>query len=186
MKKKILSFLLAGSLVLSLAACGSSTPSVSGAAGSDSSEARSSAATMGQKNALRKAKEYLGVMPFSHDGLIKQLEFEGYTSEEAAYGADNCGADWNTQAVKKAKEHLNVMAFSHDGLIKQLEHEAYTPEEAAYGVDNCGADWDAQAAKKAKEYLDIMAFSRDGLIKQLEHEGFTNTQAVHGVTANGY
>ena len=134
MKKKILSFLLAGSLVLSLAACGSSTPSVSGAAGSDSSEAQSSAATMGQKNALRKAKEYLGVMPFSHDGLIKQLEFEGYTPEEAAYGADNCGADWNAQAVKKAKEYLDIMAFSRDGLIKQLEHEGFTNAQAVHGV----------------------------------------------------
>ncbi|MCI9211327.1 MAG: hypothetical protein HFI83_11835 [Eubacterium sp.] len=30
---------------------------------------------------------------FSHDGLVKQLEFEGFTNEESTFAADNCGAD---------------------------------------------------------------------------------------------
>ena len=94
--------------------------------------------TMGQKNAVKKAKDYLNVMAFSHDGLINQLEFDGFTNEEAVFGADNCNADWNEQAVKKAKEYLNTMSFSKDGLIKQLEFDGFTTEQAEYGVTGAG------------------------------------------------
>ena len=59
--------------------------------------------TMGQKNALAKAQTYLAISGFSHDGLITQLEFEGFSTEEATYAADNCGDDWNEQAAIKAK-----------------------------------------------------------------------------------
>ena len=50
--------------------------------------------TMGERNALLSAQGYLSFMPFSYSGLISQLEFEGYTAEEATYAVDNCGADW--------------------------------------------------------------------------------------------
>lgn len=58
-------------------------------------------ATMGETNALNKAKDYLSIMAFSYSGLINQLEYEGYSASEATYGADHCGADWNEQAAKK-------------------------------------------------------------------------------------
>ena len=77
-------------------------------------------------------------MPFSYSGLIKQLEFEGYSTEDATYAADNCDADWNEQAAKKAKQYLETMAFSRDGLIEQLEFEGYTAEQAAYGAEQNG------------------------------------------------
>ena len=60
-------------------------------------------------------------MAFSYSGLIDQLEYEGYSSEEAEYAAKNCGADWNEQAVLSAKQYLKTMSFSEDGLIEQLE-----------------------------------------------------------------
>ncbi|MBQ2798061.1 MAG: Ltp family lipoprotein, partial [Ruminiclostridium sp.] len=142
--------------------------------------------TTGQKNALRTAKNYLSVMSFSKKGLIEQLEYEGYSTEDATYAAENCGANWKEQSLKHAKSYLNTMAFSYSGLIDQLDYEGYSAEEATYGADNCGADWNEQAAKKAKSYLDVMAFSRDGLIDQLMYEGFTYDQAVYGVTAVGY
>lgn len=94
--------------------------------------------TMGQRNALSKAKDYLEVMPFSYTGLIKQLEYEKYTHKEAIYGADHCGADWNEQAVKFAKSYLDLMDFSRDGLIEQLEYEGFTNEQAIYGVEANG------------------------------------------------
>lgn len=142
--------------------------------------------TMGQRNALSKAHQYLSIMAFSHSGLVKQLEYEGYSTEEATYGADNCGADWNEQALKSAKNYLSTMAFSHSGLIKQLEYEGFTTEQATYGADNCGTDWNEQAAKKAQNYVDIMSFSRQGLIDQLKFDGFTQSQAEYGVSAIGY
>ena len=41
--------------------------------------------TLGQKNALKSAKSYLDFAAFSYNGLIKQLEYEGYTNEEAVF-----------------------------------------------------------------------------------------------------
>jgi len=143
-------------------------------------------ATTGERNALKKAQSYINSIPFSHDGLIEQLEYNGFSNAEATYGADNVGADWNDQALKKALSYIDTMPFSYTGLIEQLEYNKFTHEQALYGADNCGADWNEQAAKKAKSYLDIMAFSRDGLIEQLEYNGFTHDQAVYGVTQNGY
>lgn len=94
--------------------------------------------TLGQENALRKANEYLSAMAFSHDGLIEQLKYEGFTSKEAKFAADNCGADWNEQAAKKAEEYLDVMSFSRDSLIEQLEYEGFTAKQAKYGVKAVG------------------------------------------------
>lgn len=91
--------------------------------------------TSGMRNALASAKNYLAVMPFSHAGLIEQLEFEGYTYSEAKYAADNCGANWNEQAAKSAQNYLDLMPFSRSELIEQLEFEGYTHSQAVYGVD---------------------------------------------------
>lgn len=142
--------------------------------------------TAGQRNALASARNYLNFSAFSRGGLISQLEFEEYSTEDATFAVDNCGADWNEQAVRKAKSYLDFSAFSYSGLINQLEFEEFTPEEAQYGVDNCGADWNEQAVKKAKSYLDFSSFSKSSLINQLEFEGFTHEQAVYGAEQNGY
>jgi len=90
------------------------------------------------KNALKKAHNYLSVMAFSYSGLVKQLEFEGYSHEASVWAVDNCGANWNEQAAKKAKNYLDVMAFSRQGLISQLEFEGFTYEQAVYGVTQVG------------------------------------------------
>ena len=143
---------------------------------------------IGAENALESAKSYLSFMPFSYKGLISQLEYEGYTTEEATHAADNCGADWNKQALNNAKNYLESMAFSYKGLINQLEYEGYTNEEATYAAENCSADWNEQAAKKAADYLDLedTSFSEEKLIEQLEFEGFTYEQAVYGAKECGY
>lgn len=141
--------------------------------------------TTGMRNALSSAKSYLRFMAFSYGGLIDQLEYEGYTNDEAIYAADNCGADWNEQALKSAKDYLDFTAFSYTGLIDQLEYEQFTPSQAKYAVDNCGADWNEQAAKSAEDYLDFMSFSRSGLIEQLMYEGFTREQAEYGADSVG-
>ena len=86
--------------------------------------------TLGQKNALSSAKNYLSFMAFSYTGLISQLEYEGYTTEEATYAADNCGADWYAQAVASAENYLKYMSFSRQGLIDQLIYEGYTQDQA--------------------------------------------------------
>lgn len=94
--------------------------------------------TIGQKNALNKAKSYLDFQAFSHKGLVEQLQYEGFSAEESQYGADNCGADWNEQAAKKAQSCLDFTSFSRSGLIEQLVYEGFTNEQAEYGVQAVG------------------------------------------------
>ena len=105
---------------------------------STSSNASTPSPTTGEKNALRSAREYLSFSAFSYTGLIKQLEYEGYSTEEATYAADNCNANWNEQAAKSAKEYLDISSFSRQGLIDQLIYEGYTQEQAEYGVTQNG------------------------------------------------
>ena len=134
----------------------------------------------GDNQALAKALSYLAVSSFSRQGLIEQLEYEGFSHSEAEAAVDNCGANWKEQAASKALSYLDYSAFSYTGLIEQLEYEGFSSDEAKYGADNCGADWNEQAAKKAKQYLEYSSFSRSELIDQLIFEGFTQSQAEYG------
>ena len=138
------------------------------------------AAADSKDDAVSRAKSYIKSSGFSRDGLVDQLEFEGFTKEEAEYGADNCGADWFEMAEKKAKSYIKTMGFSRDGLVDQLEYNQFTKEEAEYGADNCGADWFEMALMKAKSYTSFMGFSRDGLVDQLEFNKFTKEEAEYG------
>lgn len=94
--------------------------------------------TMGQKNALGSAESYLSFTAFSRQGLIDQLVYEGYSTEDATFAVDNCGADWNEQAAKSAQSYLDMTSFSRQGLIDQLVFEGFTQEQAEYGVTAVG------------------------------------------------
>lgn len=141
--------------------------------------------TATQHAAVQDAKSYLRIMPFSREGLIDQLIYEGYSESDAAYGADNAGADWMAEAVSSAKNYLDIMAFSREGLIDQLVYEGFTPEQAAHGADNTLGDWSSQAIDAAKNYLSLMPFSRQGLIDQLIYEGYSQEEAIAGVDSSG-
>lgn len=54
-------------------------------------EADAPARTVSQANAVRAAELYLEFMPFSREGLIDQLVFEGYSVADANYAADAVG-----------------------------------------------------------------------------------------------
>jgi len=94
--------------------------------------------TVSQKNAVAKAKSYLGFSAFSHDGLVAQLEYEQFSHADAVYGADNSGANWNEQAAKKAKQYMEYSAFSRGSLIDQLKYSEFTQEQAEYGANAVG------------------------------------------------
>lgn len=96
------------------------------------------AESVSQKNAKRSADDYLDFQAFSRTGLINQLEFEGFSTEDATYGVDSLGADWNEQAAKKAAEYLDFQSFSRSGLVNQLQFEGFSPTEAEYGVSTTG------------------------------------------------
>jgi colicin import membrane protein len=105
---------------------------------SDNGASESDEATVSQRNAVRAAENYLRVGPFSESGLIKQLEFEGYSTEDATYAVQNIDVDYNEQAQKSAENYLEISPFSRDGLIQQLEFEGYTSAQAEFGVNSVG------------------------------------------------
>lgn len=94
--------------------------------------------TMAQKNAMKQARNYIDFTAFSYEGLIKQLEYEGYSKEDATFAVENISVDWNEQAAIKAQDYLDYSSFSRQGLIDQLLYEGFTSEQAEYGVSVVG------------------------------------------------
>ena len=142
--------------------------------------------TVGMSNAVKKAKSYLKHSDFSRKGLIDQLAYEGFTTDECVYGADYSGADWNAECLGKAKSYISHSAFSQTGLMNQIEYEGFTTDQIAYGIANCGADWNTECVEKAQSYMKHSSFSRQRLADQLAYEGFTSEQIAYGLAAVGY
>ena len=94
--------------------------------------------SVSKQNALKSAQSYLRYSAFSYQGLIDQLEYEGYPKEDCVYAVDNCGADWFEQAVKCAESYLKYSSFSYSELVDQLEYEGFTHEQAVYGAKQNG------------------------------------------------
>ncbi|CAN5479945.1 hypothetical protein BH10ACT5_BH10ACT5_04950 [soil metagenome] len=94
--------------------------------------------TLAQQNAIGKAQSYLDFSGFSRTGLIDQLEYEGYSTEDATFGADNAGADWNAEAAEKAASYLEFTSFSRQGLYDQLAYEGFTDAEIQFGLAAVG------------------------------------------------
>ena len=156
------------------------------------------AMTIGQRNALEKAEDYLRYSAFSREGLINQLEFEGFEENDIVFAVNNVEVDWNEQCYKKAKSYLRYSSFSKQGLIDQLEFEGFTDAQIAYAIEKVGygsvqGDNENQeneismtigqrnALEKAEDYLRYSAFSREGLIDQLEYEGFEENDIIFAV-----
>lgn len=94
--------------------------------------------SLSQQNAISKAQSYLSFTGFSHSGLIEQLEYEGFSVEDATLGADNSGADWNAECAEKATSYLELTAFSRDGLYDQLAYDGFTSEQIEFGLAAVG------------------------------------------------
>ena len=94
--------------------------------------------TVSQRNARTMAAEYLAISAFSRQGLIEQLEFEGFSTADATYGADGVNADWYEQAAQAARDYLDFSSFSRSGLIDQLVFEGFTADQAEFGVSAAG------------------------------------------------
>ena len=94
--------------------------------------------TAGQANARKSAESYLEYQAFSRTGLIKQLEYEKFSTADATYAVDAVEVDWNEQAEKSAKSYLDTSSFSRQGLIDQLLYEGFSQAQAAYGVGTTG------------------------------------------------
>lgn len=101
-------------------------------------EAAAKRGTVSQQNALRAAGDYLKFSAFSRPGLIHQLEYEKYSTEDSTWAVDRVTVDWNAQAAKSAADYLKFSSFSRSGLVEQLLYEGFTPEQAEYGVSTTG------------------------------------------------
>lgn len=143
MKKAIIATLLGGAIAL--AGCGtvSTTGKPTNPLGSPSSTwtiapvvtEPANNFTAGQNQAIKKAQSYLRSSAFSRSGLIKQLEYEKFSTADSTFAVDNITVDWNEQAVKKAHSYLRSSSFSKSGLVAQLEYEGFTAAQAQYGAD---------------------------------------------------
>ena len=104
-----------------------------------------SSLTAPQNNAVRSARQYLGMQGFSRNGLIRQLSSdagEGYEIADATVAVDSLNVDWNQQAARSAQQYLSMQGFSCKGLIQQLSSsagEGYTAAQATFGAKQAGA-----------------------------------------------
>ncbi|HWL78552.1 Ltp family lipoprotein [Microbacterium sp.] len=94
--------------------------------------------TLAQQNAVKDAQSYLDYSGFSRQGLIGQLEFEGYSTEDATFAVDFVDADWNAEAAETAQSYLDYTAFSRQGLYEQLAFEGFTPEQIEFALAAVG------------------------------------------------
>ena len=92
--------------------------------------------TLERNNAVKTAQSYLNHMYFSEKGLIEQLEYEGFSHEDAVYAVSQLSVNWNEQAKGKAKEYQEHFSFSNKKLIEQLEYEGFTSSQAQYGAEH--------------------------------------------------
>ncbi len=91
-----------------------------------------------QRQAVRAAESYLEWGGFSREGLIKQLEFEQFTTADATAAVDSMTVDWAAQAVVSAKGYIEWSGWSCPGLIDQLEYEGFSTELATHGATGAG------------------------------------------------
>lgn len=104
------------------------------------SGSQTAAATENQQKALDKANEYVDTLPLSHDGLIKQLEYDGYTTDVATYAADNCSTNWNKEAKEMAEQYMDSTTYTYKDMVQQLETEGFTKEQAKFGAKAVGLE----------------------------------------------
>ncbi|MGC5222939.1 Ltp family lipoprotein [Micromonospora sp. DT81.3] len=94
--------------------------------------------TLAQQNAVERARGYLDMMGFSRSDLIGQLEYEGFTVEDATLAVDRLAPDWNAEAVEAARGFLDVSSFTRDTLLDALLYRGFSQSEAEAGLAAVG------------------------------------------------
>lgn len=86
------------------------------------------------KKASSKANEFMPWIATSKKGLVGQLKYNGFTTEEAECGVNLNDFDWNDQAKRCGKSYLRSGTFSQKTLASQLKHEGFTPDQIEYAI----------------------------------------------------
>ena len=208
--EKITALFAALVLLITLCACGSTAPATN-----DSPEAPMPAAEAvaetptpapvksEKEQALDMARWYLadseGIVFYSHDGMIKLMEINGFSHDAAVYAADNCGADWYEMVWGELNAHWSAENFYPQDAISNLQLRGFSYDEAIYAVtkfcDDNGIRMDGPTEEeRAVEIVQLLLeagngvtyWSRDGMIKQLEIDNkFSHDAAAFAVDSVG-
>lgn len=138
---------------------------------------------------VRDALAILNAGGFSRREVINQLLEKGHTAEDAAFGADNCGADWTRQASIRGEALLSSTTFSLDGLISQLlllgfsQTEAETGARMAYENRETPEEITFSMENALREAQNILGgndhYSYTGMIQKLRSAGYTEQEATY-------
>ena len=92
--------------------------------------------TTEQEQAVDKAQSYLdNVGGFSRKGLIKQLKYEGFSTNQATFATDYIKPNFKKQAAIKAHSYLDTVGgFSKASLRRQLAYEGFTNAQTTYAI----------------------------------------------------
>lgn len=91
-----------------------------------------------QRRTIARAESYTNLMAFSRARLIQQLEFEGFTHNDAQWAVDQLTIDWNEQALKKANSYHSLMSLPPDNIRRLLTFEDFSEEQIDYAMTNIG------------------------------------------------
>ena len=180
MKRKIALIMAAALLCACIAACSSESKESSSASVKNDSTVQtsdtvtgvssdgaslisdpvSSKAGTGSSAAEEAAELYLLSAPYSYQGLVQELQNEGFTKEQAVAAADSCCADWNEQATRAAKNYLKLREFTQEGLEEQLKYDGFTEEQAKHGA--------SEAMKQATETTAATGSDKESFIEAFE------------------
>ena len=161
--------------------------------------------TFGMIQAEKAAKQWLEVMAFSKQRLIERLKNDGFTNEEAVYGANKVYGVKQSVDLENLKDIIDfekksaikitkVILDSYEVtnrliskriIINHIEKAGIHSKFGEYAVNNCNVDWCVQAEKLAKHWLETNEISKQKLINYLEHEGFTQEEVVYAVEKVG-
>lgn len=104
----------------------------------DKKESEEPKETTSQEQARISAESYLDMGGFSKTGLIEQLEFEGFSTDDARYAVSAVDVNWKAQAVLSAEGYMDLGGFSKQSLIDRLLFEGFTQDQASAAAKAVG------------------------------------------------
>lgn len=150
----------------------------------DKNSSESSPYASAKEAAVAEAKKYLQSAACSYSGLVSQLEYMGYAPEDATYGADHCGADWNEQARIRANTLLQSTPYNFDNYVEALESEGFTHDQAVYGAQAVGDQQGGESKRQealdcAVDFVKSRSYSYYALVDALLAEGYSSADAQY-------
>ena len=84
------------------------------------------------------AKRYVDTGNYTYTSLIDKLQQDGFSTGDAKYAANNCGADWNGMAANEAKKLIDGGVTTKEEIVDQLIFKGYTYQQAVHGAEANG------------------------------------------------